>query len=248
MNSLALVNRLITEKTEDELSKYLSDTWDRVWSDTDKKHGYAKLRLFKTVDKINNIIKLGVDFRDKNVADLGCGNGIALIYLRKYFNITGIGVDISKEIIDGLKADANNPSLSFVIGDHRNLKLLSDDQFDIVLSFGVIEHFEEYGLALAEARRILKPGGKLVLIQPNLFSFGVIQEYYLRAIGAWKFGKQKDFSLFYYRSLLRQSGYRNIRYLTMAPYPDMYISRFLDNIFKILIPFWGHYLYLTAEK
>jgi ubiquinone/menaquinone biosynthesis C-methylase UbiE len=218
-----------------------------VWED--KSHiNYARLRLFKAVDKIKKISSLGIDFKDKDVADIGCGNGTVMMYLQKYFNIKGVGIDISEHVIHELQSNLKNKSLSFMVGDHRDLRNIPNDRFDIVLSFGVIEHFEEYGQALAEARRILRPGGKLVLIQPNLFSFGVIQEYYLRSKGTWKFGKQKDFSLFYYKSLLRHMGYKSIIYMTAPPYSDMGISKFFDIVIKKMIPFWGHYLYLIAEK
>lgn len=247
MNSISLVNDLLARKTSEELNQYLSTIWDNVWKDKKQKN-YTTLRIFKTMDKIRMISALGVDFTNKDVADLGCGNGVALLYLQKYFNVKGLGVDISDEVIHKLNMNVNNSSLSFLVGDHRDLSNIANNQFDIVLSFGVIEHFEEYGLALTEARRILKPGGVLVLIQPNLFSFGVIQEYYLRLRKTWKFGKQKDFSIFYYRSILRQVGFKNIVYATRPPYQDMYISRFFDLIFSKILPFWGHYLYLIAKK
>lgn len=121
---------------------------------------------------------MGVDFSQKHILDIGCGNGAALMYLRKYFDIVGVGVDISNFAMNQLKRCINDKKLSFSVGDHRNLPMLESGQFDIVLSFGVIEHFDEYYLALCEARRVLKTGGTLVLIQPHLFSFGVIQEYF----------------------------------------------------------------------
>lgn len=247
MNSITLAKNLLEEKSNTELTKCLSNVWNQVWSDSGQLN-YAGLRLFKTVDKVKNISNMGVDFRNKQVLDIGCGNGTTLLYLRKYFDVRGVGIDISDHIVEELQESIRDENLSFTLGDHRDLKGMTGDEFDIVLSFGVIEHFDEYGLALCEARRVLKPGGQIVLIQPHLFSFGVLQEYYLRIIGEWKFDRQKDFSCFHYRSLLCQTGFKNIQFSTTPPYPDMKITRMFDSIVKRIIPFWGHYLYLIAEK
>jgi len=247
MNSIVLIKNLLNEKSDRELTEYLSSVWNHVWSDSGE-FNYANLRLFKTADKVKNISSMGVDLRNKRVLDIGCGNGTTLLYLRKYFDVTGVGVDISDHVVRDLQENIRDKKLSFCVGDHRNLEMIESNQFDIVLSFGVIEHFEEYCLALAEIRRTLKPDGQVVLIQPHLLSFGVVQEYYLRLMGKWKFGKQKDFSCFYYRSILRQMGFRDIRFLTKPPYPDMKITRIFDSLLKTIVPSWGHYLYLIAKK
>ncbi len=247
MNSITLIKKLLDEKSDVELKSYLSGIWNQVWSDNGE-FNYVNFRLFKIVDKIKNISNMGVNFENKHVLDIGCGNGTTLLYLRKHFNVKGVGIDISDHAIKKLQENIKDTSLSFYIGDHRNLQMIEHGQFDIVLSFGVIEHFEEYGLALTEARRMLKPNGQFILIQPHLFSFGVIQEYYLRLMGKWKFSKQKDFSFFRYKSLLRQTGFKDVQFLTKPPYPDMKFTRIFDSFIKKVIPFWGHYLYLIGKK
>jgi len=247
MNSFLLIKNLLDKKNSNDIDNYLHSTWNLVWSDSNDIN-YAKLRLLKTVDKINNLVKFGVDFSNKKVLDIGCGNGVTLFLLKKIFNIDGVGVDISSHVIDNLNKKIQDNSFVFLLGDHRNLNSIKDNQFDIVLSFGVIEHFEEYCLALAESRRVLKPEGTLILIQPHLCSFGVLQKYFLQVFKKWKFGKQKDFSFWYYRSILKKTGFKNVKFFTKIPYKDMFITRFFDLIFKFLIPTWGHYLYLIAKK
>lgn len=247
MNSIILIKKLIEENNNLELNQLLSNTWNNIWSDNGELN-YVNLRLFKTADKIKKIVGAGIDFNNKKVLDIGCGNGTTLLYLKKYYNINGVGVDISQQAVNDLKNNINDSSLTFFEGDHRNLSVLENDQFDIVLSLGVVEHFNEYSLALTEARRVLKRDGVLVLIQPHLLSFGVIQELLLRLLNRWRFGKQKDFSCFYYKRLLREAGFKDVSYFTAPPYRDMKITRFFDIIFKTIFPFWGHYLYLTAKK
>lgn len=248
MNTINAIQQLIIEKNEDSLRKMLGETWNKVWDESGNL-SYAHLRLYKSIEKIRNLIELRVQFQNKNVIDIGCGDGTTLLCLRKYFDITGVGVDISESAVARLgRIFLEDNRLTFIVGDHRELKNILPNQFDIALSFGVIEHFPEYSLALAEGRRVLKANGALVLIQPHLFSFGVTQEYYLRMLGKWKFGKQKDFSCFRYRQMLQSAGFRNVRFMTKPPFADMPMTRILDAITKKIIPFWGHYLYIVGEK
>lgn len=90
------------------------------------------------------------------VVDLGCGprpfEAEILRGAAKY-----IGVDWSNTI-HGLKAD--------VVADLNSVLPLADASADHVLSLEVLEHVAEPGLMLAEAFRILRPGGGLTLSAP----------------------------------------------------------------------------------
>jgi len=46
----------------------------------------------------------------------------------------------------------------------------SDEQFDVVAMYQVLEHIDDPPKALAECRRVLRPGGRLVVVGPNLES------------------------------------------------------------------------------
>lgn len=63
---------------------------------------------------------------------------------------------------------------------HEDLTQLSfpDAQFDVVASFDVLEHVPDFRKALREMRRVLKPGGHLVLSAP--MSLGV-HDHHVRA-------------------------------------------------------------------
>ena len=102
------------------------------------------------------------------IADAGCGAGRWPIHLRR-LGYRVVGIDISPEA--GRAAHAEDPGLPITVGDVRRVPL-KDGSVDAVLSLGVVEH-DERGPdeALREARRILKPGGLLILSVPfnNLF-------------------------------------------------------------------------------
>jgi SAM-dependent methyltransferase len=100
--------------------------------------------------------------------DAGCGAGRWPIHLRRLGYRT-IGIDISHQA--GRLARATDPGLPISVADVRRVPL-RDGSVDAVLSLGVVEHDEGGPLpALREIRRILKPGGLVILSVPynNVF-------------------------------------------------------------------------------
>src|SRR5213078_4174114 len=59
------------------------------------------------------------------------------------------------------------PGLHYAVGDLRALPL-APAVFDVVLALDVLEHLDDDATALAEAARLLKPGGTLVVTVPAL--------------------------------------------------------------------------------
>jgi SAM-dependent methyltransferase len=101
--------------------------------------------------------------RDGVTVDAGCGSGKWPIYLRRRgYRVVGLEIDHAGCAI----AAENEPGLAMAQCDVRRIPL-RDASVDAVISLGVVEH-DEAGpdAALAEARRILKPGGTLILAVP----------------------------------------------------------------------------------
>lgn len=108
------------------------------------------------------------------VLDLGCGEGrhVHGLYILGDFEV--IGVDLNeaslhkaREGLTLLMADSpRTHSVSFETGDATALRF-DDDYFDAVICSEVLEHLPDYGAALAEMRRVLKPTGKLCVTVPN---------------------------------------------------------------------------------
>ncbi len=98
--------------------------------------------------------------RGKRVLDAGCGAGYGMARLAACARLV-IGIDNALEALD-----AAGPQLPLVRGDCRALPFPAAS-FDLVVAFEVIEHLEEAEKLLAEARRVLAAGGKLILSTPN---------------------------------------------------------------------------------
>ncbi|MBI2278704.1 MAG: methyltransferase domain-containing protein [Candidatus Brennerbacteria bacterium] len=229
-------------------SNELSAIWDKVW----KESHYAdhRLRIERAKNKISILLKKGLSLKPgMRVLDAGCGDGSTLFLLEKEFGIFPVGIDVSEEAIKRARffSEKNAVSSEFKRADTRSLPFPSN-YFDLILSWGVIEHFNNYDLAIDEFHRILKPQGTLNLIQPHRFSFGPIQRVLLQLLGRWESGFQIEFSGKFLKKLLTQKGFTNIEYFVTPPFPDMKSVYYTDLILHTLWKGWGHYLYLTASK
>lgn len=103
---------------------------------------------------------------DKDVLDVACGEGYGSSMLARHARKV-VGIDVSIETITHAKATySGGTNLEFLQGSASSLGL-PDDSFDIVISFETVEHLREQEQMLAEIRRVLRPGGILVMSSPN---------------------------------------------------------------------------------
>jgi len=146
---------------EDEIAfveRYWTDVWDR---EDGPKGAYEKIPrkaeyriMVPYIDQLSEGAKL---------LDGGCGLGDWTVYFSRNGHPT-TGLDISRGTVAKLKSLF--PDSDFAVGDIRDTGLPAES-FDAYFSWGTFEHFEE-GLdrCVAEAFRILKPGGYLFITVP----------------------------------------------------------------------------------
>jgi SAM-dependent methyltransferase len=91
------------------------------------------------------------------VLDLGCGNGRYLAGLRS-LGINAVGCDLSAGMLE-----AARPHPLLANGDATRLPF-SDDAFDVVLAPHMLYHVDDRVQAVAELRRVTKPGGRCVVV------------------------------------------------------------------------------------
>lgn len=92
--------------------------------------------------------------------DAGCGTGRKFLYRRRLPSVRVLGLDISPHARDNANVDSQ------VRGNLEALPL-PDASFDIVLSTHVAEHLAQPETAFGEMARVLRPGGRLLLLTPN---------------------------------------------------------------------------------
>lgn len=104
--------------------------------------------------------------RFKKVIDLGCGSGYGSAELAKKAESV-VGVDVSEEAIAEAREQYTAANLQFQVASLEQLPF-ADGSFQLGVCFEVIEHLTGYRKLLAEARRVLAPGGQLVISTPNI--------------------------------------------------------------------------------
>jgi len=100
------------------------------------------------------------------VLDVGCGSGVLLARMKSLgWQVEGVEVD------PGGVAAARARGVTVHQGQLADARF-PESHFDAVHSAHVIEHVHDPAALLRECFRILKPGGKLVMLTPNTASFG----------------------------------------------------------------------------
>lgn len=128
----------------------------------------ATLRIFKDNPKFFQKVLTALEDSLKSnerMLDLGCGYGFTAKFLGDclgFKEVYGIDVDdnrlgIAQERVNALKVDLETDQLPF-----------PDDFFDMVISFGVLEHLRYYDTSVKEAYRVLRSGGIFFVNCPNL--------------------------------------------------------------------------------
>lgn len=102
--------------------------------------------------------------RGRRVLEVGCGNGATTaLILENLDPAVHIGVDPSPGLIAKAEARyAGRAGLSFALGDASDTGQ-QESHFDVVVVHTVFSHLADPNAALAEARRVLKPGGVLAV-------------------------------------------------------------------------------------
>lgn len=102
----------------------------------------------------------------KKVLDLGCGSGYGTHRISGVAEVAH-GMDVASDAIAYAKALYESENLHFLQVEAGSPLPFVDASFDVILSFQVIEHVNDDDAYLREARRLLKPGGTLVVITPD---------------------------------------------------------------------------------
>jgi SAM-dependent methyltransferase len=103
--------------------------------------------------------------------DLGCfTGGRAVAWAERYEPRSVAGLDVDRVFIEAARrfAELRNRPADFRTGSGEAIPW-PDDSFDTILSFDVLEHVRSVSETLAECRRVLRPGGHLLVVFPSYF-------------------------------------------------------------------------------
>jgi SAM-dependent methyltransferase len=96
------------------------------------------------------------------VLDVGCGTGSLTFVLPVFASLTGVtGIDATEPFITAARARNTDPRLAFDMGDARVLPY-ADGSFHRAYSSLVLQFIPDAAKAVAEMRRVVRPGGTVV--------------------------------------------------------------------------------------
>src|SRR4051812_26329910 len=117
--------------------------------------------------------------------DVGCNVGALLKHCREVFpNMRLAGVEINPRALDAARRDV--PGAELHASGAENLPF-ADESFDCVTCIEVLEHVpaDLRATALAEMKRVLRPGGRLALRVPHAGAFAFLDSNNLRFRFPW---------------------------------------------------------------
>jgi ubiquinone/menaquinone biosynthesis C-methylase UbiE len=148
--------------------------------------------------RLRCIDKLEYRFRgDELLLDSGCGDGrVALLLLARVREVVAVDVEPQESWHD-------RPGLTFRVADAEDLPF-ENATFDLVHSKDSLHHMESPERALAEYRRVLKPGGAALIIEANRYN-PIFYPHMTLALGHEHFTRAR------FRSLVR-ADFPNARF------------------------------------
>jgi ubiquinone/menaquinone biosynthesis C-methylase UbiE len=116
--------------------------------------------------------ELGPDIGPLRILDVGCATGRLLERFAEAGATKLCGVDLAPRILEVAreKLSKTGPTVDLQAADAEDRLPWDRDAFDAVTLGGVLHHFFRPRDALAEIRRVLRPGGRLLVIDPCFFT------------------------------------------------------------------------------
>lgn len=150
-----------------------SGLWEQIWGEH-MHHGYygadgtlQKDRREAQIDLIEELLKWADVQQASEILDVGCGIGGSSLYLAARYRASATGITLSPKqasrATERARAAGLVASTRFLVADALNMPF-ADDSFDFVWSLESGEHMPDKVKFLQELCRVLKPGGKLLMV------------------------------------------------------------------------------------
>ncbi|MDO8736511.1 MAG: class I SAM-dependent methyltransferase, partial [Thermoleophilia bacterium] len=184
-----------------------SENWDQLWRTV--RNDSTALHMIH--GRMLSVLEAELDVKGKKILEVGAGRGSDSAYLSRLGAEVTV-IDFSEEACDqmGQVMEELGVDLNIVRGDASAMPF-PDESFDAVFHAGFLEHFEDPGVMLKEQRRVLKPGGYLLVDVPQKYTFYTIKKKLAMARNKWFGGWETQFSPRQLERLVEHGGFKVLR-------------------------------------
>jgi ubiquinone/menaquinone biosynthesis C-methylase UbiE len=224
------------------------EVWEEVFKGNDvvfSENPQTQNQLFD-LTKINFLEEI-LGTGKKKMLEVGAGSAyVSLYFAKRGFDCTCLDINAPILKIAEKNFEKENAKGKFVVGTAEKLPF-KDNSFDIVSSFGLMEHFADPLPAFREMIRVLKPGGLFFAdIVPNRFSVQSLGNIF-NFLVTFPFSPSKamrNFRPLYfesnltwadYKKLIEDAGIKNLKVRGNRPWPRLTLPRALDKIYTIIM-------------
>jgi ubiquinone/menaquinone biosynthesis C-methylase UbiE len=192
--------------------------WDRRSETYDEKR-FDYFRFFQ-----KRVISLAHPEKNGRLLDIGCGTGWAVRYAAGLVGEGGqaCGIDLSPKMIERAEEESHGyDNVSFYVADAENLPF-GGDYFDYIICTQSFHHYLNPVKAVGEARRVLKSGGRLYIVDPTADTF--IVRYFDRRARRKSSDHVRLYSTREFSELFVKAGLKYIRSKTILPIMRVHIG------------------------
>ena len=140
----------------------------------------------------------------KRVLDVASGEGYGSFLLRRWGAESVEGIDVDEQTVETATRLFGGDGVHYQCHTAEQLPF-EDHTFDVVCSFETIEHLDHPELFLQEIRRVLKPGGNIILSCPN-------DPYYYKPGEPGNPFHKKQYTYFDFKQLAEKNLGQRVRY------------------------------------
>ena len=206
-----------------ELQKRIRAQWtkyaqDWIASDQSVRTGFLDTWMLEALGDVSG----------KSVIDIGCGEG-RFSRLLSELGATVTGIDLTEALIKRARSVGSKRE-TYLLGDAETLDGVSDESFDLAVSYIVLVDLLDYRRSIRQAYRVLRPGGRFIVCNLHPMRTAV------KSVDGWI--SDRSGKLFYPVDSYTEEGEREFLWMG-GPFINMhrtlssYVSAFLEAGFVL---------------